>query len=158
LNEKIEKLNKVKLNIKLNMAFENFQDNKVNVRILNAFDRLGSYFRTFDEGKCSNDLTFEEIYQLWETLGYFKNISEKGTLFVSYDNKKLFIPFVPQNGNRHQLISLSSYIDSIYHIKSKVKIYCRHENDGLFEAIFSGDGYNYQYVNDKGGIIYFKFE
>ena len=48
MNEKIEKLNKVKLNIKLNMAFENFQNNEVSMRILNAFDRLGSYFRTFD--------------------------------------------------------------------------------------------------------------
>lgn len=116
---------------------ETNNNNGNNLMKLNIYSRYGLHDRMNDgfvEVPNRRAWSFNHLYNDWMSNGYF-NVLDKGLLEVSYDNAA-YIPFdLSENKyNRHQVISLSCFLDSVY---NSVMVECPHEGGGIFSAHFT---------------------
>jgi hypothetical protein len=105
------------------------------------FDRMGYGFVVPPNRR---KWSFNILYQDWLSHGFLNSLCEKGYITVSYAENP-FIDFNPsaENNNRHQLLSLSCFIDSCYNSDNKlVVIISPHECGGDFVSTF-------QRINDN---------
>ena len=130
---------------------------------LSIFEMFGFY----DRMTCVDELPpnrhswkFEELYNEWIRMNFFKKLHELGFLKVSYNNSP-FVDFVPsaENVNRHQALALSTFLSSHF-ADSSVKVICPHASGvDNFEAVFERINKNeVHYVNANGIRVRFQFD
>lgn len=129
---------------------------------LSIYSRWGLFDRMQDgysEIPNRRDWPFQQLYEDWIRLNFFKSLRELGFVKVSYNNS-VFADFVPsaENGNRHQALALSCFLSSCY-ADSTVRMTCPHERGGEFTAIFERvNDRTVTYTNDVGSVVRFSFD
>jgi len=138
---------------------ENINNEQNFIPLITVENRLGFYCRITDHEKPVSEWTFDEMYETWTNINYFKELIPLGKITVCYDGQN-FIDFEPDilNGNRHEALVLSAFVASDKS-KSRSHISCRHEQGGEFKALFEYiSPTEIHYTNASGKVVRICFD
>ena len=132
---------------------------------ISVYSRYGFYDRMGDgfvDPPNRYEWSFDKLYQDWNSYGFFNELRKQGYITVSYAGNP-FIDYVPsaEKNNRHQVLTLALFLDTIYYKNNvPVIITSPHESgDGDFVATYNRvSDSEIMYTTQSYNIVRFRFD